>query len=107
MNTSTVTVTTVEAQVQIGNVLNPSSIVIRQVEQGPRGADGSTGDLSYVHDQMTPQAVWVINHNLGKYPSVVVIDSAGQQWEGSIAYPSTYQVTVSFSAGFSGKAYLN
>ena len=107
MTTSLVTVTTIDPQpvVSIGGVLYPSSVVIRQVEQGPPGA--TSGDLNYVHDQMTSSATWVITHNLGKHPSVTVIDSSNALCEGHVAYDSLIQITVTFSAAFAGHAYLN
>lgn len=76
--------------------------------QGPPGVDGIDGmDLTYHHIQGLPSATWIINHNLGKYPSVLVIDSAGNDVTGSIVFNSVNQITVTFSGGFSGDAYLN
>ena len=48
-----------------------------------------------------------INHNLNKFPSVVVIDSAGSQAIGAVTHNSKNQLTLSFSASFSGVAHLN
>ena len=42
-------------------------------------APGS-GDKHYLHTQGTAQAVWVVNHNMGKYPSVTVLDSGSEKW---------------------------
>jgi pyruvate/oxaloacetate carboxyltransferase len=61
---------------------------------------------SYLHVQSTPSAVWTINHNMGKYPSVTVIDSAGSTLYGDYFYPNENTVTLTFSGGFSGKASL-
>ncbi len=62
---------------------------------------------AHIHDQPVPQSSWVINHNLGKYPSVTIVDSANDEVVGEVKYNSVNQLTVSFSAAFSGKAYLN
>lgn len=63
---------------------------------------------TYVHNQTIPSDTWVINHDLtGKFPSVTVIDSAGSVVVGDVRYTAPNQVTVTFSAGFSGTAYLN
>ena len=62
---------------------------------------------SYAHDQSAASASWSITHNLGKYPSVTVTDSAGDEVEGEVRYNGVNSVTVTFSAPFSGKAYLN
>lgn len=64
-------------------------------------------DKEYVHDQGLASAVWTITHGLNKYPTVFVVDSAGDEVEGAITHVSTTQLTVTFSAPFSGSAYLN
>jgi hypothetical protein len=64
-------------------------------------------DATYVHDQLVASDVWDITHGLGKYPSVTVIDSAGDVCVGDIHYVSTNRVTVAFGAAFSGIATLN
>lgn len=74
---------------------------------GPIGADGTGGDLNYVHTQAIPEATWTIPHNLGKFPNVVVLDSAGTVVIGEIYYNSLLAITLVFTSGFSGKAYLN
>jgi len=32
---------------------------------------------TYIHSQIAPAAIWMINHELGKHPSVAIVDSAG------------------------------
>ena len=68
---------------------------------------GLTGDKHFVFTKSTPDSVWEITHNLDKYPSVTVVDSAGSVVMGDITYTSKSTLTVTFSAAFSGKAYLN
>ena len=60
----------------------------------------------HVHTQTTAASTWVINHALGGYPSVSVVDSAKTLVFGEITYPSTSQVVVNYSAAFSGYAFL-
>lgn len=62
---------------------------------------------AYVHSQNTPTSTWTITHNLGFYPNVTVSDSAGTILEGQIEYPNVTTVVLTFSAAFSGKAYLS
>lgn len=64
-------------------------------------------NTNYVHEQSTSSATWVINHNLGKYPSITIIDSDGSEVFGEIEYVDTNNVTLTFSDAFTGKAYLN
>jgi len=67
----------------------------------------TVGRVSYEHIQDEVSKDWVIVHNLGFKPNVTVIDSAGTIYEGEIAYTNTNSLTVSFSAAFSGKAFLS
>lgn len=65
-----------------------------------------TPSLRHVHTQASPSTTWVITHTLGGRPSVMVVDSASTVVIGEITYNSDTQVTLSFSAPFSGFAYL-
>lgn len=60
----------------------------------------------HVHTQGTAATTWTINHSLGGYPSVMVVDSAKTVVYGEINYTNTSQVVVNFSSAFSGYAYL-
>lgn len=64
-------------------------------------------DKEYRHNQNSASSTWTINHNLNKFPTVVVFDSAGSQAVGAISHDSKNQLTITFSASFSGIAYLN
>lgn len=60
----------------------------------------------YIHTQGVVSAEWVITHGLGGYPSVTIVDTSKTHVFGEVQYDSTTQITVSFSAPFSGYAYL-
>ena len=64
-------------------------------------------DKNYVFIQSTPSATWNITHNLGKFPSVSVVDSANTVVYGDIDYINENSLTITFSAAFGGKAYMN
>jgi hypothetical protein len=72
---------------------------------GPGLAGG--GDLTYVHTQTSPSALWTVIHNLGKNPSVEVVDSGGSEIVPDVHYDNINQVSISFGSATSGKAYLN
>lgn len=78
---------------------------------GPPGPPGPPGDpalTSYVHDQMIPSATWIILHNLGYYPAGIhVSDSGGSDCEGEVTHDSLNQLTLTFSAAFSGRALVS
>lgn len=64
-------------------------------------------DKNFIFTQSSASDTWTINHTLNKFPSVSVVDSAGSIVIGNVTYNSTSQITLTFSASFSGKAYLN
>jgi hypothetical protein len=72
---------------------------------GPGAAGG--GDLTYTHTQTSPSSLWTVIHNLGKNPSVEVVDSGGSEIVPDIHYDNINQVSISFGSVTSGKAYLN
>lgn len=72
----------------------------------PGTPGGEDGGEPYVHIQSTPSSEWVIEHNLGYNPGVTVVDSGGTRWFGGEVHDSINQVTLTFSAAFSGRAYL-
>ena len=64
-------------------------------------------DKTFIFTQGTPSTSWVIQHNLGKFPSITVVDTADTVVIGDYNYTDDNNVTLTFSAGFAGKAYLN
>ena len=70
------------------------------------------GDITYTHNQSSTSNAWVVNHNLHRFPSVTVVDSADTIVQGTVVYNSNKQLTITFFSGssalaFQGKAYLN
>lgn len=88
-----------------------AQIEVTQVTQGLTGGPGGTapgtGDANYVHEQAAASASWLVQHNLAKYPSVSVVDSAGDECEGEVRYLTSNQLRISFSGAFSGRAFIN
>lgn len=60
----------------------------------------------HVFTQASASSTWVITHALGGKPSVTIVDSAGTVVIGEVTYNSNTQITVQFTAPFSGFAYL-
>ena len=57
--------------------------------------------------QGVPATTWNITHDLNKFPSITVIDTGNTVVTGEYNYTSNKTVTLTFSAAFAGKAYLN
>ncbi len=64
-------------------------------------------DKTFEYTQVSPSTTWNIQHNLNKFPSITVIDTLDTVVIGQYAYIDNNNVTLTFSAGFAGKAYLN
>jgi hypothetical protein len=75
--------------------------------QGVQGASGYDQIISYHHVQGVASNTWNIEHNLNFYPNVTIMDSAGNIVEGEIVYVNQNTLRATFSAAFSGNAYLS
>lgn len=65
------------------------------------------GDLSFVYEQINASNTWVVNHNLGKKPSVTIVTTTDTTVIGEITYNNENKLTINLSSANSGKAYLN
>jgi hypothetical protein len=92
-----------DSWVNIGPIQGP---VGPQGPQGPPGSGGG-GAAGFTHNQGTPAATWTITHNLGYFPNVTVEDSGGSTVEGELVHLSNIQLQLTFSAAFSGIAFLS
>lgn len=61
----------------------------------------------YIHTQSIASINWTVNHNLGKYPSVTIVDSGGDFSFADITYADTNTLHIIFTAAVGGYAYLN
>lgn len=80
---------------------------IEELMERMEAVELSSGRNTFTFAQNEALAEWTIAHNLGKYPSVTIVDSAGTKVVGDVEYIDENTLKVSFSAAFSGKAYLN
>lgn len=78
-----------------------------QGQQGPPGPPGPPGvGSTFTFRQDTPASVWTVVHNLNTFPNATVLDSTGSQVMGDVIYLDGNSVQLTFSAPFSGVAYL-
>jgi hypothetical protein len=88
----------------------PNSVTIDQdtanlvVVRSTSPSNTLTNRLEFV--QGTASATWLITHTLGGKPQVTIVDSADTHVFGEVQYIDNTQISVTFSAAFSGKAYL-
>lgn len=62
---------------------------------------------TFTFEQAIASDTWVINHNLNKYPSVTIVDTAGTQFQGRVEYIDKNNCIVYMNGATKGKAYLN
>ena len=63
---------------------------------------------TFTYEQGEPSTVWVVQHNLGRNPNWVVVDSAGSvQLPDKVTYNNDNQITFEFIGAFAGKVFLN
>ena len=107
----------------------------RQGKEGPKGdpgvgipTGGNDGDVLYKNGDGNYEVRWAaplefsdkhfvaefivtstvaVNHNLNKYPSVAVMDTAGEEVVGQVEYLNTNQLVLKFAAPFSGRINCN
>jgi len=85
-------------------------LIPENIREGVRilGVTGEhIGDRNYVHVQSISSKVWIVQHNLNKYPSVTVVDSADTVVIGNVKYLDINSLRLEFTAPFTGKAYCN
>lgn len=84
------------------NVISPQTISVAL-------ADGSTDQIvvAYHHTQSLSSNTWEVEHNLGFYPNITTMDSAGTVVEGELEHLSKYRLRATFSASISGQAFLS
>jgi hypothetical protein len=92
----------------------PDSVITVQVQEQPVPEpilitldDGTSIQVAYHHTQGLSSDTWEIEHNLGFYPNITTMDSAGTQVEGELQHLSKYRLRVNFSAPISGQAFLS
>lgn len=68
---------------------------------------GLSGDKHYIHVQDEISALWTINHNLKKVPSVFIVDEEGRNIECEIKIVDINTIKILSNIPFKGTAYLN
>lgn len=85
----------------------PQSLTVEQQAQARENIGVGEADKFFQYTQYSASDTWTIEHNLGKYPSVSVVDSAGSVVVGEVLYLTMNTLQVRFTLPFSGKVYLN
>lgn len=65
------------------------------------------GDKNYVHPQPVASATWTVQHDLNKFPSVTSVNINNIEMYGEVVFNDLNNLTINFSAAFSGQAFMN
>lgn len=68
---------------------------------------GIKEDKTYIFTQETPTTEWVIKHNMGKYPAIIIVDDNKYQVWAEIQFVDLNTVKAIFTTEFTGQAFLN
>jgi hypothetical protein len=64
-------------------------------------------DKNFVFTQAVASTLWTINHNLGKKPSVTILDNLGREIGTAITHIDNNNLTSESNSAISGTAHLN
>jgi len=88
----------------VGNYISITTPINNQVN-----IEALTADANFIYsgNQSIASTTWTIVHNLNKYPSVTVVDTATQTIYGRVDYPLQNKVVITFANPIKGLAFLN
>ena len=67
----------------------------------------AVSDKTYIHEQSEASDIWYIQHNLGKYPSVEIVDTAGNRFFPAVQWIDENNCVATMNGACKGKAFLN
>jgi hypothetical protein len=88
-------------------IVNPGTQTISIASGRALGPADIPQLVSFQHIQSAASDTWEIEHNLGFFPNVTVIDSGGNMVEANVTYTNTATLTITLSSAISGVAYLS
>lgn len=77
------------------------------IDVSTSGSTARISSKSFMHEQGVASDTWVIEHNLNKYPSITLVDSAGTVFQAVVLYNDLNKCTICMNGATTGKAYLN
>lgn len=77
------------------------------IEQRVSLIESSKSDVNIEMDYTVPSNRWTCNHNLGKKPSVTVVDGSGNMILADVQHVNENYLIVSFDMNATGRIILN
>lgn len=105
---------TIDAELKLDVVNYDHNVLLNRnlPDQHPIGAITGLQDVidrlwTFTYEQGVASDTWTIEHNLGRKPTVVVVDSADNVFYPAVQYIDLNTVVVTMNGATTGKAYLN
>ena len=93
--------------VKTPNIPPVNGLIVSIAAPGSPSSGGGGDDKNYIHVKSPLSASWTVNHNLGKWPVVTVVDTGDNVLVPDVHYIDNSSLTVTFAAPTSGKAVCN
>lgn len=102
----------VAEQVQIAttaatNAAESAISAAADADRAEAAAEGLVSDKTFVFEQGEASDTWEIEHNLGKYPSVEIVDTAGNRFFPAVQWVDENNCIATMNGACKGKAFLN
>ena len=91
-----------------GYVLNADvgmPLGVAELDENSKLSPETIPTLKYTQNESREE--WIISHNLNRFPSIIIVDSAGSKVEGDINYVDANNLKITFGAAFAGTIYVN
>ncbi len=88
-------------------VIKRDGVPGRKGDPGNPGPPGNGSQVTYTYNAPDVMAIWNISHNLGRYPSVTVVDNGGEVVLPEVTYLDDNLLRVEFDRPMLGSAFLN
>lgn len=62
---------------------------------------------TFIYEQAIASDTWEIEHNLGRFPSVEVVDTAGNKFFPAVQWINENKLIITMNGATKGKAFLN
>lgn len=85
----------------------PTSLVVTapgpQGTPGPTGPAGTPGGSQFLLNQVVPAATWLVQHNLGYFPHITLLDASGDVGFTDVHHTDINAAVLTFASPTTGK----
>lgn len=96
-----------EAETSAQNASDSATAALGYAERAEAAAESVVSDKTYIFEQGEASDTWYIQHNLGKFPSVEIVDTAGNRFFPAVQWVDENNCIATMNGACKGKAFLN